>query len=110
MDDAVMLVLEKDRFAVGHQMQVGLSFEDIRQTLAHLALEKTEDPADLLEGESLSTQFSDDCNFDYFFGVVNALVTFVAWGHNLALIPPLKLPQAYLRDPGDVTAAKSSTK
>ena len=49
VDDALLLVLQVNRLTVGDQMKIGVRLQDIRQALAHLALQKPQDAPDLLQ-------------------------------------------------------------
>ena len=48
IDDAFVLVFEKDRFTVGDQMKVGLLFQNVAKPFSHFALEEPENTPDFL--------------------------------------------------------------
>lgn len=75
-------------------MDIGVRGQGVAQSLAHFALEVTENAADLLEGKAFATQFGDDRYLDYFTGEVNALMPVVPGRYNVPFIPPLQLAQA----------------
>ena len=107
IDDPVLLILEKNGFAVSHQVRPE-SDENVRQPAAHFALQKPKHAADLLQRKSLAPQLGNYRDFNYFFRQVNALVALVARRNHLPLVPPLKLPQAYLCDLRDIGARERS--
>src|SRR5690348_3916732 len=63
-----------------------------------------QDFADLLQRESFSPQSGDCENFQDLLRGVNASVIVLARGNQLALIPPLELPQTDACQAGDIRA------
>ena len=102
VDDPFLLVFQINGLSVGDQVQIRLGLQNVRQPLAHFALEEPQDAPDFLERKAFAPQFGDDSNFDYFLGLIDALVTFVAGGDHLAFVPPLQLPQTDLGDARNV--------
>src|SRR5580704_15570462 len=102
VDDPLLLVFQVDGFPIRYQMQIGVGLHDIAQPLAHFALQEPQDAPDLLKRKSLTAQFGDNRNFDYFGGLVDALVPLMPGGYHLALVPPLQLTQTDLGDARNV--------
>src|SRR5260370_16108033 len=93
IDDALVLVFQIDGFSIGDQVQVGSGLHDIRQALAHFALQEAQHAADLLQRKSLAAEFRDHGDLDHFRGEAASAMTFVAPRYQLGFVPPLQLPQ-----------------
>ena len=89
-------------------MKVGLGLQHLAQPLAHLPLQEPQDSADFLQRETLAPQLGNHCNFDYFLGLIEALVPLMARRNNFPLVPPLQLPQADLSNAGDITGGEGA--
>jgi len=55
-----------------------------------------------LERKALPAELGNDRNLDHLSGVIDPAVAFVTGRYDFALIPPLELPQADLRNVGDL--------
>src|SRR5258708_6788205 len=108
VDDPFLLFLEVNRLAVRYQVKVGVRLHNVCQPFAHLALKEPQDPPDFLEGEAFTAEFRDDCNFDYFFRLIDTLVALMLGGDDFSLVPPLQLPQTDLRDARNIAAGECS--
>jgi hypothetical protein len=89
-------------------VKVGVRLHNVCQPFAHLALKEPQNPPDFLEGEAFSAEFRNDCNFDYFFRLINTLVALMLGGDDFSLVPPLQLPQTNLRDARNIAAGECS--
>ncbi len=79
-------------------MNIVVTRQRIPQALSHLFLEKSQNPPDLLQRETLAPQLRDNGNLHHFLRQVDPPMAFLTWRNNVALIPPLQLPKA---DAGD---------
>src|SRR5712691_3354472 len=108
VDNALVAVFKINGLAVGDQMEVGGALQHLGQPPAHLFLEEAEHAPDLLQGKSLAAEFGDDGDLNDLGWEVHPPVPFVPRRDDLALIPPLQLPQAHDCDNGDFSGGISS--
>ena len=104
--DLIGVVLQVDRFAVRHQVQIVLPGKDIAEAFTHFPLQKPQNPPYLLERKTFTPQLGNYCDFNYFLSRVYAFVTLMTRRHNFALIPPLQLAQADVGDARNIAAGE----
>src|ERR1019366_6747117 len=102
IDDARGGFFQVNRFAVREQVDIGRSRDRFAEALAHILLQEAEDAADFLKRKPLAAEFGDDGYLHHFFRHVDALVTVLARGDDVAFVPPLQLAQGDAANPRDV--------
>src|ERR1700733_1866042 len=98
IDNLARRSFEIEAIAVGEQVIFGVAIDDLGQTFAEFAVEKTHDLADALQREPLAAEFADHSNFGQAIERVEAAMTFTLRLDHTTLVPPLQLPG---RDAGE---------
>src|SRR5262249_31635735 len=77
--------------AIGEQMDLRITFRDLRQPLAEFAIKESHHLAHSLQGKSLASQPADEGDLGKLTHRIQAAVTFAIGSNDTALVPPLQL-------------------
>jgi hypothetical protein len=77
IDNPRVLILEKNRFAIRHQVEIGGCVKQLGDAAAHFPLQEAQHAPDFLQRETLAAQFRDYGDLDHLAGAIRAAVPFM---------------------------------